>query len=352
MAEPRKRRQGTVSSSSRRSNVSVDKTEIRRQSRNAKSRKNKNKAVFAAAVLILAAVLAVCFIFVRKNASEISVNDAVVCTVKRSNVTSEDVKNTVEALLSEEYGTNVKINEEFALKNVHASKKDIVTMEYAISQLKQTVTYKVEAAVIIVDGSKVAVMSNTEEAQAVLDSIIQEYIPEDKNIVESGFVENVSVETDYVDSGEIMTSEEVYSKLTVGSPTTKKYSVVSNDTLYKIAANADITVEELLKANPGMTLDSTLRIGQELNLTVMEPFLSVKTAENIVFTEKQEKAVEYQQDSSKPAGYKKVTQQGQDGQKEVTTQIIRINGFESEEKVISEKTTVEPITEIIVVGTN
>jgi uncharacterized protein YabE (DUF348 family) len=225
-------------------------------------------------------------------------------------------------------------------------------MEYAISQLKQTVTYKVEAAVIIVDGSKVAVMSNKEEAQAVLDSIIQEYIPEDKNIVESGFVENVSVETDYVDSGEIMTSEEVYSKLTVGSPTTKKYSVVSNDTLYKIAANADITVEELLKANPGMTLDSTLRIGQELNLTVMEPFLSVKTAENIVFTEKQEKAVEYKQDSSKPAGYKKVTQQGQDGQKEVTTQIIRINGFESEEKVISEKTTVEPITEIIVVGTN
>ena len=110
-------------------------------------------------------------------------------------------------------------------------------------------------------------------------------------------------------------------------------------------------MEELLKANPSLTLDSVLKLGQELNLTVMEPFLSVKTAENVVYTEKQEKEVIYKQDSSKPTTYKKVTQQGKDGQKEVTSQIIRINGFESEEKVVSEKTTVEPVDEIIVVGT-
>ena len=268
------------------------------------------------------------------------------------NITAEDITNTVTAQLASEYGANVLVNEEIVLLDVRAPKKELVTMEYALSQLKNTVTYKVEAATIIVDNNKVAVMTNVEEAQAVLDSIVAEYIPEDKNIVESGFVEVVEVEKDFVDAGEIMEAEEVRTKLTVGSPVTKTYSIATNDTLYKIAANADITVEALLEANPGITLDSVLRVGQQLNLTVLEPFLSVKTAENIVFTEKQQKEIEYRQDSSRPSSYKKVTQQGRDGQKEVTTQIIRINGFETEEKVISEKTTVEPITEIIVVGTN
>jgi len=348
----RKTSEKPVRSSERRRITSAEKTQARKQQRAVKNRRRRQMGIICVAVVAILLAVTVVFSAVRKNATEISVNDAVVCTVKKTNITAEDITNTVTAQLASEYGANVLVNEEIVLLDVRAPKKELVTMEYALSQLKNTVTYKVEAATIIVDNNKVAVMTNVEEAQAVLDSIVAEYIPEDKNIVESGFVEVVEVEKDFVDAGEIMEAEEVRTKLTVGSPVTKTYSIATNDTLYKIAANADITVEALLEANPGITLDSVLRVGQQLNLTVLEPFLSVKTAENIVFTEKQQKEIEYRQDSSRPSSYKKVTQQGRDGQKEVTTQIIRINGFETEEKVISEKTTVEPITEIIVVGTN
>lgn len=347
MAEPTKRSSASSKREERRTRANRS---AERKERRQRKKRGVNKR-FIALVAVIIIIAAGIFSVVGKNATQFSVNGAVICTVKRSGVTSKDITNTVTALLADEYGSKVKINEEIVLNNVHAPKKELVTMEYALSRLKQVVTYKVEAAVITVDGEKTAVMANTESAQEVLNSIIQDYIPEGKEMAESGFVQNVSVDSDFVDSGEIMSAEETKKKLTVGSPVTKKYTVGTGDTIYKIAAKADITVEELLKANPSLTLDSVLKLGQELNLTVMEPFLSVKTAENVVYTEKQEKEVVYKQDSSKPTTYKKVTQQGKDGQKEVTSQIIRINGFESEEKIVSEKTTVQPVDEIIVVGT-
>jgi LysM repeat protein len=213
------------------------------------------------------------------------------------------------------------------------------------------VTYKVEAAVITVDGAEIMALANQTQSKEILDGIIAEYIPEGSNIVENGFVEKVETITKFVDSEAIVSKEEAVAKLTAGTSTTKDYSVASGDNLFKIATNNGITVEDVLAANPGMTVNTTIMVGSKINLKVMVPFISVKTAENTVFTEKQEKEIEYRQDNTKPVSYKKVIQQGKDGQKEVTTQIIRINGFESEQKTVSETITVEPVTEIIVVGT-
>jgi Uncharacterized protein conserved in bacteria len=248
-------------------------------------------------------------------------------------------------------GSNVQINEEIKFVSVHGKKKQLVTPEYALAQIKKMVTYKIEAAVITVDGAEILALKTQTEAKEMLDGIIAEYIPEGSNIVEKGFVEKVETIAKFVDSKTILSKEEAIAKLTAGTSATKDYSVVSNDTLFRIATKNGITIEDVLAANPSMTVNTVLSVGGKINLKVMVPFLSVKTAENTVFTEKQEKEIEYQQDNTKPVSYKKVIQQGKDGQKEVTTQIIRINGFESEQKTVSETTTVEPVSEIIVVGT-
>ncbi|MGE4213958.1 MAG: G5 domain-containing protein [Anaerotignaceae bacterium] len=291
------------------------------------------------------------FIALRKDAEKVYLGDEYVGMLKKSKVTAEDFVNTVTAQLAGEVGTNVKINEEIKFVPVHGKKKEFVTPEYALSQIKQMVTYKVEAAVITVDGAEIMALATQTQAKEILDGIIAEYIPEGSNIVESGFVEKVETITKFVDSEAIVSKEEAVAKLTDGTSTTKDYAIASGDTLFKIATKNSITVEDVLAANPGMTVNTTIMVGSKINLKVMVPFISVKTAENTVFTEKQEKEIEYRQDNTKPVSYKKVIQQGKDGQKEVTTQIIRINGFESEQKTVSETITVEPVTEIIVVGT-
>lgn len=323
----------------------------RRQNRQVKQKRKKQqkKMVLWAALLCLVLVLSMTIF--GKNGQQIQVGDTVAVVMKKSNITAEDFTKSVEAQLGGKLGTTVQINETITFTPVRADKKDLVTTEYALSRVCELVTYQVQAAVITVDGAQVVALATQEEAQSVLDSIMSEYVPEGAEIAEKSFVENVEVVQQFVDSEEIVSTEEAYATLTAGTPATQTYTVTSGDTLSVIASKNKVTVEEILEANPTIDITTTLNIGDKLNLNVTVPFLSVKTAENVVYTEVQQKEVEYREDATKPSGYRKVVQQGKDGQKEVTSQIIRINGFETEQKVISEKTTMEPVTEVIVVGT-
>ena len=113
-----------------------------------------------------------------------------------------------------------------------------------------------------------------------------------------------------------------------------------------------MTQEELKQMNADLIpQNGTVNVGWVLNVMAEVPMVSVKTTETVVLTEVEKYNVVYQQDSSKNKGYEKVTQQGKDGQKEVTKEIVRINGELTSEEVVSEKITVEPIDEIVVQGT-
>ncbi len=315
-----------------------------------RQRKQQQTKIIKIIIIVLTVILAAAFL-TRKNAVDVYAGDNYVGMLKGTKITAEDFKNSVTASIASEAGTNVLINEEIRFEKTRLKKKDVVTVEYALSEIKRLVTYKVEATVITVDSGEIIALSKAEEAQNLLNSIIEEYIPANSNIVESGFVENVQTITKFVESTEIATEEEAEKRLTQGTSATKTYTVATGDTFSKIASKNGITIEEIMEANPSLNVNTVLRVGDKINLKVMVPFISVKTVENVVFTEKQEKIVEYRKDETKPVTYKKVVQQGKDGQKEVTTQIIRINGFETEQRAASEKITVEPVTEIIVVGT-
>ena len=102
-------------------------------------------------------------------------------------------------------------------------------------------------------------------------------------------------------------------------------------------------------ANPGTS--ATIVVGQTLNVTQQKPMVSVKSVETQVLTTVEKKQYETQYDDTQPASYQRVIQQGRDGQKKSTIQITRINGFVTEEKEISKEIIQEPVTEIILRGT-
>lgn len=333
----------------------------RTPSRGQSSNKGKNRQRQQRNILIICGLIFLLLLIgmigfaTRKNGREIFVDGESLGVINSSKVTKEDLEKTVTAQLEAERGSKVQLEDMLEVVPVHASKKskNLVTVDYIIPKIREKMKYKVEAAVIQVDGSPVAILNNTEEANTLLDNILMEYIPEGSQIVkeESGFVQKVEVQNQYVNFEEIISSEQALEKLTAGTITTKPYTIALGDSLYKIAGNAGMTVEELMDVNPGMSITTNLIAGQQINITVSTPFLSVKTVETQTFTEKEPKKTEYRNDSTKSSSYRKVEQQGKDGQKEVTVQIIRINGFEEEQKVVDTKVIVEPITEIIVVGT-
>ncbi len=315
----------------------------------------KNRRLLTLIIGILAVVLLLLVLF-RQNGKEVFIGETSMGIVKDKSITPDALTETLLAQLRQEVGANIQINETIDVKPVHISKsreKDVCKMEYLIPSMRQKVTYLVEAAAITVDGKEVVIVENQEEANAVFESLQSEYIPEDasRNIV-AGFKENVQVVLKYVDPSVIVAKENAIQTLKSGTKVQKTYTVQAGDALYKIAALFEMTQEEL-KAMNADTIPSNgnLQVGWVLNVMAEEPMVSVKTEETVILTEVQERKTVYQQDNTKNKGYQKVTEAGKDGQKEITKKITRINNEIISEEVVDEKTTVEPIDEIIVQGT-
>ena len=276
--------------------------------------------------------------------------------VEDKSVTADSLLQTLTAQLQQEVGANVKINETIEVKPLHISKarqKDVCQMDYLMPLLRQKVTYQVEAAAITVDGKEAVIVANQQEADAVFTTLQEPYKQQDETRnIQYSFQEDVQVVLKYVDPSQIAAKENAVQTLQSGTRVPKEYTVQSGDALYKIAAKFDMTQEELKQMNADLIpQNGTVNVGWVLNVMAEVPMVSVKTTETVVLTEVEKYNVVYQQDSSKNKGYQKVTQQGKDGQKEVTKEIVRINGELTSEEVVSEKITVEPIDEIVVQGT-
>ncbi len=318
-----------------------------------KSMAKKQKTV-AVAISVICILLLVCIFGVtRKNGVEVFVGETSIGIVKDRSLTPEDLQKTILAQIEAELGTKAKINEEIKTVPLHITKqrnKDVGTVDYMIPKVREAVTYQVAGAAIMVDGSRAVVLATKAQAEDVLNKIKSDFVPKDAKM-EVSFVEKVEVTEGFMNSKEISTTESALEVLQNTTETQKTYTVQYNDNLYKIAKNAEMTVEKLLEINSGLTIQSSLKVGQVLNIIVKKPYISVKTVETMVMTDIEPKTYEYRQDNTKNKGYQKVIQQGKAGQKESTMQITRINGFVEEEKEISKKVTVQPVTEVIVQGT-
>ena len=315
----------------------------------------KNRRLLTLIISILAVVLLFLVIF-RQNGKEVFIGETSMGIIKDKSVTAESLTDLLTTQLTQEVGANVKINETLEIKPVHISKsreKDVYQMDSLTPLLRQKVTYLVEAAAITVDGQDVIIVANQAVADEVFTEVQSEYIPEDETRdVTASFEGNVQVQLKYVDPSVIVAKENAVQTLKKGTKVEKTYTVQPGDALYKIAAQFDMTQDELKAMNADkIPSNGNIMVGWELKVMAEQPMVSVRTEETVVLTEVQERKTVYQQDATKNKGYQKVTEAGKDGQKEVTKKIVRVNNEIVSENIVDEKTTVEPVDEIIVQGT-
>lgn len=304
----------------------------------------------------IAVLLLIVFLFVRKNGSAVFVAEEQVGILEGREATAESLKATLESQLESIVGSKVQINEEIKVEGVHIgskNKKDVCTMEHLLPKMRNMVTYKVEAAIITVDGGKAAILANEEAAEAVLKQVQTDLMPEEgvSEDAEIGWQEKVEITKEFVESTQILEKEDAVSVLEATTEVTQSYTVQSGDAPYLIANEFKTTVEKLIELNPGANLDKGIRVGQVINVPVQKPKVSVKTVETQVLTAVEPKTYETQYDDTKPSSYQKVVQQGKAGQKKSTIQITRVNGVVTEEKEVSKEIIQEAVPEIIVKGT-
>ncbi|GAA0334761.1 hypothetical protein GCM10008967_26960 [Bacillus carboniphilus] len=249
--------------------------------------------------------------------------------------------------------------------------------EEVLETLKEKVKIKAEAFAINVDGKTVAYVETADQAKQVLDSIQQNYVTDEEikqlnankekavqtasvpkltehdqtRILDVSFSEKVSVSEGEIAPNQILTVDEALKLLQKGTLEEKKYKVQSGDVLGNIAAQHDLTLSQLLNLNPDLDEGAVLQIGQELNVTVYEPFIDVV----VEYEKYREEEIPYEtkivEDDTMYKGEQVVKQNGQTGLKAVTYLIRDVNGTKDSQEVLESDVISEPVEEIIVKGT-
>lgn len=213
--------------------------------------------------------------------------------------------------------------------------------------------FLVRAKALSIDDTTEIILQDEQAAEFVLSAVKSAYITpgNENNVQDVTFVESVEASEVYVSQDKIVDHTEAVQTLQSTTEEKITYKIQSGDTLSEVAQDNEMGLTELLKINPEITTTSLLQIGQELNLMIPKPMLSVVVTEAMSYDEAIEPPVEYQKNDKEYKDYRKTIQEGMAGLKKVTANIVKTNGLETGREVVSEEVLTEPTKTIVVVGT-
>ncbi len=205
-----------------------------------------------------------------------------------------------------------------------------------------------------------------------LKNVVTAFVSEDEfnnyinnsqaEIVETGeiiehmyFKENISIKKTFISANDkIYTDENELSQyLLFGKNAEKKnYSVQEGDTIASISEKNELNTQEFLVANPKFrTENSLLAIGENVNINLINPQLTLVEELHVVQDVEAVLNKETQYDNSKPSTYSQVTQAGVTGITRFTQKVQVVNGEQNQGvEVVSRETIRDAVTEITVKG--
>ncbi|KOP71606.1 peptidoglycan DD-metalloendopeptidase family protein [Cytobacillus solani] len=301
-------------------------------------------------------------------------NDKYIGTVSDKSV----IENIVNDKLSESKDTYQNLNLSVASEVTYVPEQvfhsNAATNNSEVAeQVVKEIGVKADASALVIDGNPVAYVENAEMAKTVLDQLKLKYVSEDQlkaldaqkasnhtlpplkenetRIVDVRLSKEVTVSNEQIEPGKILSVADAIKLLDKGSVEEVKYKVKEGDVLGGIAHAHNLETKQLLAINPELTEDSLLQIDQEVNVTVLKPYVQV-VVEKETFTKEQvpfEKEVV--EDSSMFKGDTKVKQEGKDGMRAATYHISEQNGQVITKKLAKEEVLQEPVKHIVVKGT-
>ena len=249
-------------------------------------------------------------------------------------------------LLGYDYRVNGNIDYNFtlALKSDLSQPQDI--SNYFYSQLNE-LSDQLRAYEVVVDGRTIGTVKDETALNGMLEAIKDQFVTEDTTSAD--FVEDLSVHTVYaVDS--LMTVDQVEAALKANTTGETTYTVVKGDTYNGIAYANDMSLSDLMALNPDVSLNR-LMVGDVLNVKEVIPTLSVRTTEQVTYTEPIPCPVEEVQDDKMYKGDSKILTQGEEGEAQVQADVVYVNGYERDRTVTDTTTLREPTTTVKAVGT-
>ncbi|MFD0698518.1 peptidoglycan DD-metalloendopeptidase family protein [Paenibacillus sp. GCM10027628] len=240
-----------------------------------------------------------------------------------------------------------------------------------IASLNSLLIPKPTGVELKVDGKVVAIVKDQETADRILEQVKAPFTPKGKESAKVAvlsasagddistapseldkveFIQQVDKVEVPIDPKDLAKPDDVVKKLQTGDVQPAKYTVVEGDCVSCIAKKLGISKQFIYDKNPGIQ-DDKLKIGNQLDVTVLQPTLSVKTTEKVVQNQEIQYDTEYVKDDSMRVGVVQPISPGKNGLKKVTIQVTKVNGLMTEEKVVNEDIIDQPVTAKVKKGT-
>ncbi|MEH7123473.1 M23 family metallopeptidase [Bacillus sp. JJ1773] len=241
-------------------------------------------------------------------------------------------------------------------------------------EVMKEIKVQAEASALIIDGNPVAYVQNQDQANEIIKNLKLKYVSEDElkaveamqtsdtstlpplkenetRILDVKLSKEVSIKTEKVEPANIISVGDAVKLLEKGSLEEVKYMVKEGDVLGGIAHAHNLKVEQLLDLNPGLSEDSLLQIGQELNVTILKPFIHVIIDKEYFTNEVIPFKKEVVENANMFKGDTKVKQEGKDGKRAATYHISVQNGQVVTKEIVKEEILEKPVNHIVVKGT-
>lgn len=341
-----------------------------------KNKKNiLKKATF---VSLLATSLTAQVVFSKENQDSLKkihhvyINDTYIGTVSDKEALDKMVKQQ-EGKVAKEY-KELSVDARSAVQTIPESVFNHQTNdEEVLEKVQQMLVVEASAYALILDNQPIAFVKDQQDYEETMRQLYLQFVTEDElaqweanqkrtspfpalNVDESRIVDisleqPLSTKENRVVPADIMTPEQVVKFLLTGVKEQAMYEVQTNDVLGSIAKQHDLTIDELLSLNEGMTRKTVLRVGQKLNVTISKPVVNVSVVKEKRVIEPIQHKKTITEDSEMFKGESTVTQQGVDGQRDAVHQIQEYNGEVIGQSLKEEQVLEQPVEHIEIVGT-
>lgn len=266
------------------------------------------------------------------------------------------VTTALDAVLRESAVANTRpyFEEDIQFKQVNTSVAQFTSTSELEQIFKGHVKLAQLATSLVIEGTHQLFVADMETAEAIINQVKEAYLPKSAGIipdsVEVEIVQQLEMQSSVAPPEEIMSQSEAVEFIINGVKDLVTYTVDEGDSLWTIARNNDLRVEDLRQSNPQLTSD-LLKIGQTLKLTKIKPLLTVRAAYREKAEEKIAYTVKIENDSKLWRGQEQVKQSGQEGLREVEYQLVAENGIALSKDVLKTKIIREPKIRVVSRGT-
>ena len=164
--------------------------------------------------------------------------------------------------------------------------------------------------------------------------------------------DKVEVVESYLPTVAITNIDEAIAQVTKDQEVNAVYEVQAGDTLSEIAIATNVPLDKLIELNDSLEDEnSTIRIGEELIITMPEPTLSVDRQEEVYYEEDYEAEVEYVYNDDWYTTDSQVLREPSAGHRNVAALVSYHNDKAIDTEILKEEVTYSAVAKVVEIGT-